>query len=469
MLFGPTLARATLVQNLQYAGSPRWKFPFAPHDMGTYPHANGQVYGGGERTEENQMPVEETGNMLILLAAVAKMEGNADFASDHWPVVKKWAEYLKAKGFDPENQLCTDDFAGHLAHNVNLSAKAIVALGAYAQLCRQRGDTKTADEYRDLAKALAARWVKEADDGDHFRLAFDRKGTWSQKYNLVWDRILGLGLFPDEVLKKELAFYRKSLKRYGLPLDNRQTYTKLDWTLWSACLTGDRADFDALIAPAYDFLNATQQRLPMTDWYQTPDARYVGFVARPVVGGLVLRLLYEPALWKKYAGQSKDRVAKYAPLPTPPKVTVIVPAADRQRATWRYTTGKPATGWTKPGFDDSGWKSGPSGFGTANTPGAIIGTRWNTADIWLRREVELPATLPPNLHLWVHHDEDIEVYINGVLAARASGYVSEYEALPLLPASRAALKPGKNTIAVHCHQTQGGQYVDVGLVDVSGP
>jgi hypothetical protein len=273
------------------------------------------VYGGGERTEENQMPVEETGNMLILLAALAKVEGNADFAVKYWLVVSKWAEYLKAKGFDPENQLCTDDFAGHLAHNVNLSAKAIIALGAYAQLCRLTGKHKVADEYHGLARDLAKRWVQEADDGDHFRLAFDRRGTWSQKYNLVWDRILGLGLFPDPVLHKEMAFYRRMQRRYGLPLDNRAAYTKIDWTLWTACLTGEQADFETLVAPVYDFVNATPDRSPLTDWYRTDTGRRVGFTARPVVGGLVLRALYDTAVWKKYAARDQTKTRQWAPFP----------------------------------------------------------------------------------------------------------------------------------------------------------
>lgn len=181
------LAKASLRPILEYADTPRWKFPFAPHDMGTYPHANGQVYGGGETGEENQMPVEESANMIIMLAAIAIAEGNADFAQKYRRLVQKWTEYLESKGYDPENQLSTDDFAGHLAHNVNLSAKAIVALACYAQLCEQWKDTDNASKYKTIAKQFADRWVREATEGDHTLLAFDKPGTWSLKYNLVWD------------------------------------------------------------------------------------------------------------------------------------------------------------------------------------------------------------------------------------------------------------------------------------------
>lgn len=352
LFFGPTLAKSFMVPFMNYAASPRWKFPFAPHDLGTYPQANGQVYGDGERGLENQMPVEESGNLLILFGAVAQMEGNADFAGLYWAQLEKWAQYLKEKGFDPENQLCTDDFAGHLAHNVNLSAKAICALGSYAKLCGMRGDSAKAAEFSQLARELAQRWVKEAADGDHYRLAFDRPNTWSQKYNLVWDKILGLNLFPAEVAEKEMAYYKKVQNQYGLPLDNRETYTKLDWITWTATLTQKREDFDALVSPIIAFLNATPDRSPMTDWYQTKTARKVGFTARPVVGGVFLKMLYDKPVWHKYAARDKTKAANWAPMPAAPKMTVILPAADTHPAVWNYTTTKPQDGWMGLSFDD---------------------------------------------------------------------------------------------------------------------
>ncbi len=466
LLFGPSLAKSFLVPFMNYAASERWKFPFAPHDLGTYPKANGQVYGDGERGVNNQMPVEESGNLLCLFGAIAQMEGNANFAGLYWKQLEQWAEYLKEKGFDPENQLCTDDFAGHLAHNVNLSAKAICGLGAFGKLCDMRGDKAKAGEYQKIAKEFAARWAKEADDGDHFRLAFDKPGTWSQKYNLIWDRILGLNLFPDSVLRKEMDYYKKIQNKYGLPLDNRQNYTKLDWITWTATLTRNRADFEALIDPIFVFMNETPDRSPLTDWYQTKTAKKVGFTARPVIGGVFAQMLYDSATWAKYAGRDKTKAANWAPMPKPPVLMNVLPTAVEERPRWRYTTSKPAADWFKPDFDASAWREGAAGFGTRATPGARVRTEWATPDIWLRREFTLPEAKFSDLQLSIHHDEDAEVYINGVSAGTFPGFTTDYEAAPLSSAAKAALKSGKNVIAVHCHQTSGGQYIDVGFADV---
>jgi hypothetical protein len=300
LLMNPKLLRGSVEPILQYASMPRWPWPYAPHDLGTYPLANGQTYGGGEQSESNQMPVEESGNMLLLVAGIAKAEGNADLAGKYWPVLTKWAEYLRDKGLDPENQLCTDDFAGHLARNANLSLKAIEGLGAYALLAEMSGRKSESQKYRAIAIDYAQKWMKLADDGDHYVLAFGNPGTWSQKYNLVWDRILGLKLFPPEVARKEIAFYKTKQNVYGLPLDNRAEYTKLDWLVWTATLADNPADFQALIAPAYKWTNETPTRVPLTDWYMTTDGKQRGFQARSVVGGVFIKMLTDPAMWEKW-------------------------------------------------------------------------------------------------------------------------------------------------------------------------
>lgn len=304
LLLQPALLKGMLIPILEYAGLPRWRFPFAPHDLGTYPLANGQVYGGGEHGVENQMPVEECGNMLILVGALLRFEGELDFVRKYWSTLSTWAEYLLEKGYDPDNQLCTDDFAGHLAHNTNLSLKAIMALGAFSQMAAAMGDDAGAKRFRRAAEAAAQRWQVDAlDDSGCYRLAFDQPGTWSQKYNLVWDKLLGLELFPAAVAQRELAHYRRIQGQYGLPLDNRRSYTKLDWILWSATLTGDDGDFAALLAPVMAFMRDTPDRVPLTDWYETTNARKVGFQARSVVGGVFLRMLYDSSWRQKYRGR----------------------------------------------------------------------------------------------------------------------------------------------------------------------
>ncbi len=449
LLFGPSLAKSFIVPFMNYAASPRWKFPFAPHDLGTYPKANGQVYGDGELGENNQMPVEESGNLLLLFGAVAQMEGNANFAGLYWQQLEQWAGYLKAKGFDPENQLCTDDFAGHLAHNINLSVKAICGLGAFARLCELRGDQATADAYFALARQFAQRWVKEADDGDHFRLAFDKPGTWSQKYNLIWDRILGLDLFPEAVRRKEMAYYRRNQQPYGLPLDNRQTYTKLDWITWTATLTQNRADFEALVDPVIRFLNATPDRSPLTDWYFTDTAKKRGFTARPVVGGVFAQLLYDRAVWQKYAGRDQTKAAGWAPMPARPAITVVVSAADTAPGLWRYATTPPTADWAAPVFTDTSWSQGLAGFGLAGTPGASIATKWDTPEIWLRRDFELKAPVTGSVQVHLTHTGECEVFLNGALAVRRTGSERGYDDYEILPEAQAALRVGRNVIAVH--------------------
>ena len=461
VLLSPTLAKATLVPILSYAASSHWKFPNAPHDLGTYPIARGTDDGG------EGMPVEESGNMLILGDAVSQITGDSKWLDPWWPKLTEWAKYLEQYGLDPEEQLCTDDFMGHLAHNANLSVKAILGLAAFGDLCKMHGDSANAAKYAGLAKTDAAHWVQVAADGDHYRLAFDKPNTWSQKYNLVWDRILGLNVFPPSVAQMEVAHYKKVMQRYGLPLDSRTHLTKSDWTIWSASLADSQADFEAIILPMYDFLNATTARSPFMDSYVTDDIHSDGMHARPVIGGVFIKMLTDRAVWKKWASADRTQAGNWAPLPELTKIIEVVPTAKTAPAQWRYTTQNPAANWTAPDFDANAWPEGLSSFATAGTPGAVRNTEWHTDDIWLRREFTLPQKTFPHLQFYSAHDEDVEIYVNGILASSEPGFTTSYVPLDIRPTALALLKPGGAVlVAVHCHQTTGGQNIDVGLVDV---
>ena len=303
LFFQPKLLEAQLLPVLEYSALARWRFPFSPHDLGQYPLANGQVYGGGEKTEEDQMPVEESGNMLILVDALAQAEGTAQLAERYWPQLTSWAQYLREKGLDPENQLTTDDFAGHVAHNSNLSIKAIEALAAYADLAHLLKHEDVAKDYDITAKGMAAKWVGMAQEGDHYKLAFNSPGTWSQKYNLVWDQVLEYILFPKTVRETELAFYMGKINSYGLPLDNRADYTKLDWSVWTATLASTPEQFNAIIDPIYRWMNETPSRVPLTDWYDTKTGKQIGFQARSVVGGVYIKALSDKQLTAKWRAE----------------------------------------------------------------------------------------------------------------------------------------------------------------------
>ncbi|GHT47487.1 hypothetical protein FACS189454_09890 [Planctomycetales bacterium] len=449
---------------LNYAESADCKYGYAPHDLGQYPFATGQVYGmrGGDGS---RMPVEESGNMLIIIAALAKVEGNADLAAKHWNTLTKWADYLVKDGYDPANQLCSADMFGHLAHVTNLSLKAIIGIGAYAELCKMRGKTEDAAKYRRIAEEYTAKWLVDSQDEGRTRLAFDKPGTWSMKHNLIWDSILGTKLFPDSLAEQEIAWYKKVQNRYGLPVDSRTDNALIDWVLWSITPAKSKADFEELFNPIFNYVNETPSRVPLSDWFITTDAKQRGFQARSVVGGVYIKMLTDKSVWNKYVNRAEKVDDFPSDYPARRVVLEILPTARTKPTDWKYTLQPPPENWTEPNFDDSAWKTGKGGFGSEVPGKPAVGTAWTTKRIWLRKELELSELPGDDTFLTVYYDENPIIWINGTLAADITGFTTGYVPVQIAPAAKKAFKVGKNVIAVKASQTYGGQYIDVGVVE----
>lgn len=295
LIYEPELVKGMLNPVFKYAAMKQWEYEFAPHDVGQYPLANGQAYGYDRKLRvmhfESQMPVEECGNMLLCTAAVCHAQRSVAYAEKHEKLLSQWANYLVKCGWDPENQLCTDDFAGHLARNCNLSVKAILGIAAWGRILEIMGRTEEGVTYTNKAHEMAAQWKKNALSGDHYKLAFDKNDSWSIKYNLVWNKLLNLNIFDEDIAETEINYYKTKINQYGLPLDVRSDYTKSDWQMWSTVLTGDAEYTDMIVDAMWEFLNVTPDRVPFTDWYFTSEPKHRGFQNRSVQGGLFINLL----------------------------------------------------------------------------------------------------------------------------------------------------------------------------------
>ncbi len=320
LLYNPELVKGMIRPVLTFARRPVWEYDFAPHDVGRYPYANGQIYAlnselapgkkdGQDRNDtippyysypkgsnlydfDRQMPVEECGNMLIMAAALYRADGDLAFVGENRDLYGSWVRYLLEYGRDPGNQLCTDDFAGHLAHNANLAAKAVLGIASYAILLEALGEKEEAEGYRKRSESLAADWEERVFlQPDHSALTFDRPESWGQKYNLIWDLVLETNLFSPRIFARETAWYLRKQDKYGVPLDNRAKYTKSDWILWCASFAESKEDRAALIRPVFRFLRETPDRVPFSDWYETDTGRCRDFQNRTVQGGLFMPLL----------------------------------------------------------------------------------------------------------------------------------------------------------------------------------
>ena len=325
LLYQPELVRGMLRPIFQFAKMPVWQYDFAPHDVGSYPNCCGQVYGlrgdcqalnavpevNGEKTRraiwklpsmadvyafDGQMPVEECANMLVMTAAAYRFDGDAAMLRQEFDTLKKWADYLVRLGLKPENQLCTDDFSGHLKNNLNLAIKAVVGIACFAEICKALGKDEQGASYRKTAEAFAAEIVAFSEKFSHMPLTWDTGAeTYSLKYNLAFDRALNLNLFPQSLMEREIDFYLTKANEYGIPLDNRAEFTKSDWLVWTAFLTDSKSKCRKILEGIDRYLRAGVERLPFPDWYQTKAGTLMGFRNRTVQGGCFMLLLSDSA------------------------------------------------------------------------------------------------------------------------------------------------------------------------------
>lgn len=317
LLYNTELVKGMMRPILKVARMPVWQFDFAPHDAGTYPYCCGNIYGlNGENKysrvfkdkfgqlhapyynftddfclydSKYQMPVEECANMLIMFGACSHFDGDAKFFAEHFDLAQKWVKYLVECGLKPDNQLCTDDFAGHLKNNLNLAIKAVVGIACYASLCEKIG--ADGSQYMQTARKYASEIEKFCANYPYSPLTWDGGDTYSLKYNLLFDKVLGFGLFSQEFYRKETDCYISKLNKFGVPLDSRKTYTKSDWLVWAAALTDDADKRGLLLRSVKVFLEESPARVPFSDWYDTLDGSQCAFQARSVQGGCFAPLL----------------------------------------------------------------------------------------------------------------------------------------------------------------------------------
>lgn len=322
LAYQPELVNAMLRPIFKFSKQPVWEFDYAPHDVGRYPYATGQVYGlmddkylGVEDTpimysqypkgqiiynENMQMPIEESGNMLIMVS-LAFLSGASDKTiKENRKLLDKWADYLVKNSTNPKSQLCTDDFAGHLANNVNLSLKGIVALSVYGKVLSIIYSEENTQSYSQQASILAEEWKEKARINNHTKLSFDKENSWSLKYNIIWNYLLDLNLFDNDLINDELSFYKKMENRYGIPLDSRESYTKVDWQIWVATLSKNKFEFEGFLIPIIRYLEESPNRVPFSDWYDTKTAEVMNFKNRTVLGAVFLPFLFLDKE-KKYA------------------------------------------------------------------------------------------------------------------------------------------------------------------------
>ncbi|KAI9626114.1 hypothetical protein H4Q26_015859 [Puccinia striiformis f. sp. tritici PST-130] len=288
----PALLRLNLEPIFKYSESGLYPNRWTVHDLGRYPNATGHNDG-----KDASMPVEEAGNVLIMVLSYYQLTKDADWLKKHYNTLKQWAQFLVDDGLVPAEQLSSDDFAGKLANQTNLALKAIVGIGAMSQIALATGDQDTGSKLRLTAEDYISKWAKFAlaDNGQHTRLAYQLNDSWGTLYNLFADRLLNLKLVPHSIYETQDKFYPSVSNDYGVPLDSRHTWAKTDWQMFAAAASISIQTRDLFTSKLVKFLQANKVNAGFPDLYETQTAEYPGrsststwrieFINRPVVGG----------------------------------------------------------------------------------------------------------------------------------------------------------------------------------------
>ena len=313
--YNPILAEGLMNGIIEFANLPVWACDYAPHDLGLYPIADGQFYALKEEYDNwdtkrtiyamedgtdifhysGQMPVEECGNMLIMAYVYALTSGNVDFLKENFDILKKWADYLVKCGNNLEYQLCTDDFAGRLAQNINLAIKSVMGQASFSKILEMLSEDGS--YYMAEAKKNAEDIIARGTFEGRLALSFEKLDSWSMKYNMAWDKMLGFNLFGDTGAR-EIEYYKTVQNKYGLPLDSREDYTKSDWIIWASVLDESGEATKEYSKTMRKVLEEAEGRVPFSDWYSTVTAKDQNFCHRTVQGGLWMPLLRDKLLNK---------------------------------------------------------------------------------------------------------------------------------------------------------------------------
>lgn len=304
LVYQPELVKAMLTGVFAFARMPIWNYEFAPHDIGRYPIANGQVYAlkpqlqllkrklykmrGNIYMPQFQMPVEECGNMLIMSYVYYLVTGDKSQLEENYDLLSKWAKFLVGKGVVLDNQLCTDDFAGHSTKNINLAIKGVMGIACFAKISEVLG---VADNSFDIAKDYANQLMQFRTNEGHLPFSVGKKDSWSLKYNLVWDILLDFNLFDKSIYDAESKLYLEKLNEYGTPLDYRKDFTKSDWMLWASCLDKDGKNTNIFSSAIVKFLADSEDKKCFTDWFETKEPKQRSFDHRSVQAGLWMPVL----------------------------------------------------------------------------------------------------------------------------------------------------------------------------------